>query len=472
MASMVYPVEALSIAGLVLSPCVSGAAYFGLHHRTRRRAVLAPRSDCLTDALTGLPNRQALSNWMDKNLSARRQHVGRIALFMIDLDRFKEINDERGHSTGDEILRVLGRRLRHSVDAKRGEFIAHAGGDKFFAFCSFSNHRIVPDFLARLRRALSRPVRLQGGRVTVRANFGVAFWADGVPSGETLLVRAELAMNCARNSGQQDICYYDPAMDQVIRHRLNIVDELRYAVARQQFSLCYQAQKRISDKKIVGFEALLRWEHPMLGAVSPVVFIPVAEESGLIQEVGEWVLRTACHAASQWEQPYRISVNVSAEQFHHHDLPGLVRDVLETTGLSPSRLELELTETAIFTDMARATAILNELKAMGVSIAVDDYGTGHSSLGLIRDIVFDRIKLDKLFVQNALGNETDKAIIRAVIFLGRSLQTTVLAEGVETEEQFAFLADEGCDEIQGFLLSRPLPHDLLVATGKVSLIAE
>ncbi|WP_159101633.1 GGDEF domain-containing protein [Acetobacter papayae] len=186
---MVYPVEALSIAGLVLSPCVSGAAYFGLHHRTRRRAVLAPRSDCLTDELTGLPNRQALSNWMDKNLSARRQHVGRIALFMIDLDRFKEINDERGHSTGDEILRVLGRRLRHSVDAKRGEFIAHAGGDKFFAFCSFSNHRIVPDFLARLRRALSRPVRLQGGRVTIRANFGVAFWGDGAPSGETLLIR-------------------------------------------------------------------------------------------------------------------------------------------------------------------------------------------------------------------------------------------------------------------------------------------
>lgn len=471
MANMVYPVEALSIAGLVLSPCVSGAAYFGLHHRTRRRAMLPVSPRCLTDALTGLPNRQAFSEWMEKNLSTRQQPIGRKALLMIDLDRFKEINDDRGHSVGDEILRVLGRRLRHCMDEKKGEFIAHAGGDKFFACCSFSSQRGVMDFLARMRRVLARPVRLQGGSVAVGANFGVAFWVDGAPGRDALLTRAELAMNCARSSDQQDVCYYDPAMDQALRHRLNIVDELRHAIARNQLSLCYQAQKQISDKTIVGFEALLRWEHPMLGAISPVVFIPVAEETGLIQEIGEWVLRTACHAASQWEQPYRISVNVSAEQFHHHDLPGLVREVLETTGLAASRLELELTETAIFTDMARARAILYELKDMGVSIAVDDYGTGHSSLGLIRDIVFDRIKLDKLFVQNALSNETDRAIIRAVIFLGHSLQASVLAEGVETEEQFAFLAAEGCDEIQGFLLSRPLPLDQLVATGKVRLLA-
>ena len=260
-------------------------------------------------------------------------------------------------------------------------------------------------------------------------------------------------------------------MDKALRHNLNIVDELRHAVARGQLSICYQAQKRVKDKAIVGFEALLRWEHPMLGAVSPSAFIPTAEKNGLIQEIGEWVLRSACHTASQWEEPYRISVNVSAEQFHHHDLPGLVRDVLQTTGLAPARLELELTETAIFTDMARARTTLCELKEMGVSIAVDDYGTGHSSLGLIRDIVFDRIKLDKLFVQNALENETDKAIIRAVIFLGHSLQASVLAEGVETEEQFAFLEGEGCDEIQGFLLSQPLPHEHLVASGKVRLRA-
>ena len=471
MASMVYPVEALSIAGLVLSPCVSGAAYFGLHHRTRRRAELSARPGFLTDQLTGLPNKQALSEWMEKNLSPNSQHAGRTALCIIDLDRFKAINDDKGHLAGDEILRVLGRRLRHSVDSKRGEFIAHAGSDKFFAFCFLSNHRSVPDFLTRLRRTFDKPVRLRGESVTVGANFGVAFWAHGAPGRDTLVIRAELAMNCARNSEQQNICYYDPAMDKALRHNLNIVDELRHAVARGQLSLCYQAQKRVRDKMIVGFEALLRWEHPMLGAVSPTAFIPAAEKNGLIQEIGEWVLRSACHTASQWEEPYRISVNVSAEQFHHHDLPGLVRDVLQTTGLAPARLELELTETAIFTDMARARTTLCELKEMGVSIAVDDYGTGHSSLGLIRDIVFDRIKLDKLFVQNALENETDKAIIRAVIFLGHSLQASVLAEGVETEEQFSFLEGEGCDEIQGFLLSQPLPHEHLVASGKVRLRA-
>ena len=349
--------------------------------------------------------------------------------------------------------------------------MARTAGDQFVALCHVDEDEELSEFLYRLRRATNKPLRLQDDSIAIGANFGITFWPDDATDHDTLITNAKLAVYHARDTQALRVSYYHSAMHQTVSSRLDLLEELRHALARNQLSLHYQMQKSISEDRIVGFEALLRWTHPRLGAISPAVFIPLAEENSLIQDIGAWVLRTACHTASQWREAYRISVNVSAEQFRYHDLLTLVQDVVQTTGLPPERPELELTESTIFVDQERALHTLRGLKALGISLAIDDYGTGYSSLDLIRSFNFDRIKIDKSFVSYALQNTTDMAIIRSVIFLGRVLDIPVLAEGVETEDQLAFLENEGCHEIQGFLLSRPIPLEQLVSTGCVSLTA-
>lgn len=462
--------QGLLAAGMVLLFLLARQAMHLVGRVTSSHSQHTLRLVSLTDELTGLPNRLAFHERLSHSTQTGGQ-PRRVALIAIDLNRFKEINDLRGHHTGDEVLRILGRRLKQAIHNDSHEFVARTAGDQFVALCHVDEDDELSEFLYRLRRATNKPLRLQDDSIAIGANFGITFWPDDATDHDTLITNAKLAVYHARDTQALRVCYYHSAMHQTVSSRLDLLEELRHALARNQLSLHYQMQKSIAEDRIVGFEALLRWTHPRLGSISPAVFIPLAEENSLIQDIGAWVLRTACHTASQWREPYRISVNVSPEQFRYHDLLTLVQDVVLTTGLPPERLELELTESTIFVDKERALHTLRGLKALGISLAIDDYGTGYSSLDLIRSFGFDRIKMDKSFISHALQNTTDMAIIRSVIFLGRVLDIPVLAEGVETEDQLAFLENEGCHEVQGFLLSRPIPLEQLVSTGCVSLIA-
>jgi diguanylate cyclase len=265
------------------------------------------------------------------------------------------------------------------------------------------------------------------------------------------------------------VCFYEPAMDEIARARRSLAADLRDALAHDELSVHYQVQTSVANGEVCGYEALLRWEHPRRGFVPPSEFIPIAEENGLILSIGAWVLREACSRAVSWTPPHKVAVNLSPVQFAHADLPKLVEDVLRETGLAPARLELELTESTIFADRERSLNVLQQIKALGVSVALDDFGTGYSSLDTLRSFPFDKIKLDQSFVRESESNRQATAIIRAVLALGKSLGIPVLAEGIETENQLALLAGEGCDEVQGFLLGRPAPLSQLVASGQLTL---
>ncbi|WP_049116503.1 putative bifunctional diguanylate cyclase/phosphodiesterase, partial [Burkholderia cepacia] len=301
------------------------------------------------------------------------------------------------------------------------------------------------------------------------ASFGVAIYPDDAATKAILINNADLAMYRAKASVAQSICFYEPAMDLIVRARRSLAADLRRAVADNQLSVHYQVQTSLTTGEIRGYEALLRWQHATLGTIPPTEFIPLAEENGVILEIGAWVLREACARAATWEPPYTVSVNVSAVQFMHADLTALVADVLEETGLPASRLQLELTESTIFAGRERALDTLRQIKALGVSIALDDFGTGYSSLDTLRSFPFDRIKLDQSFVADAEAKPQDRAIIRAVLALGKSLGIPILAEGIETRDQLVLLADEGCDEAQGFLLGRPAPLNEIVGSGQIAL---
>ena len=275
----------------------------------------------------------------------------------------------------------------------------------------------------------------------------------------TLIGNADAALYRAKAQGRGTICFFEAGMDKRLRERRAIQQELRAAVPRGELVLHYQPQAKIGGK-IIGFEALVRWKHPTRGLISAGTFVPIAEESGLILPIGEWVLREACREAASWPQPLQVAVNLSPAQFHHGDLPGLVHSILLETGLSAGRLELEITEGVLIGDFSRATSILRRLKALGVRIAMDDFGTGYSSLSYLHAFPFDKIKIDRAFIANLDSNPQSAAIVRAVIALGRGLDLPVVAEGVETEAQLAFLSREACSEIQGYLIGRPQPIEM------------
>lgn len=314
-------------------------------------------------------------------------------------------------------------------------------------------------------------MRLDEYEVVPGASFGVSIYPDDAPNKTGLINNADLAMYRAKGSMTRTICFYESSMDELVRARRSLAADLRTALTDNQLSLHYQVQASLSTGEICGYEALLRWKHPTHGFVPPAEFIPLAEENGLILEIGEWVLREACKEASAWDPPYMVAVNVSAAQFMHVSLATLVADVLTSTGLPAARLQLELTESTIFADRERALHTLRQIKALGVSVVLDDFGTGYSSLDTLRSFPFDKIKLDQLFVAetDAEASAVDRAIIRSVLALGKSLKIPILAEGIETPDQLALLADEGCDEAQGFLIGRPLPLAEIVDSGQITL---
>ena len=421
----------------------------------------------LNDSLTGLPNRASFIDRLDHEIDFANETDGKVVLIGIDLNRFKEVNDLRGHGIGDMVLRSLGARLAALL--QEGEFIARTGGDEFVAIQRFVDYAGLEGLLTRLKSALFDPIRGHDFEIVPGASFGVAVYPDNAGSREALISNADLAMYRAKADMTHHVCYYDQSMDDIVRARRSLANDLRIALENNELDVHYQVQTSVSTGQIRGFEALLRWNHPQRGYISPAELIPLAEESGLILQLGEWVLREACADAASWKPPYRVAVNLSPAQFTHGDLSRLVIEVLMSTGLPASRLELELTETTIFQDKERSFAVLRQIKALGVNIALDDFGTGYSSLDMLRSFPFDKIKLDRSFIHEAEGSLQAKSIIRAVLALGKSLEIPVLAEGIETQGQLTLLGDEGCDEVQGFLLGRPIPIAELVESGKISL---
>jgi diguanylate cyclase (GGDEF)-like protein/PAS domain S-box-containing protein len=404
------------------------------------------------DVLTGLANRAAFDECFAATLEHARIAGSRVSLLCIDLDGFKEINDTYGHSAGDAVLREVAKRLELTAE---GAFIARFGGDEFALIVSDDKRMTSSEIVAgRILAMMRTEIAVAEQRLTIGATIGIAQYPAHGADCESLLRNADVALYRAKGADAGTVQIFTPEMGTDVRDRRILQEDLRHAVVAGEMLLHYQPQFQ-ADGSVIGFEALARWNSPKRGMVSPAVFIEVAEDSGLIQALGEWVLREACREAAGWPQPLKISVNVSPRQFRHGDLASLVHTVLLETGLAPSRLELEITEGVLIGDFSRALSILNRLKALGVDIALDDFGTGYSSLSYLHAFPFDLIKIDRAFVSDVGTNRHSSAIVRAVIGLGRSLGVPVLAEGVETEEQRSFLFDEGCHAVQGYLTGRP-----------------
>jgi diguanylate cyclase (GGDEF)-like protein/PAS domain S-box-containing protein len=415
------------------------------------------------DSLTGLPNRVVFSDTLVQEIQLAERSGSQVAVVGIDLDKFKEVNDQHGHAAGDRVLVELTRLMSDIL--RPDEFVARFGGDEFAAIKRFDDMSEVHDFVERLEHCLFGEIGIEGFEVKTGASLGVAVFPQDAGDAGQLLANADLAMYRAKASLVTRVCFYEGAMDEAARERRSLATDLWQAVEKKQFHLHYQVQKSVSTGKTTGYEVLLRWEHPVRGNVPPTDFISLAEECGAILPIGEWVLREACKVAASWEQPHKIAVNLSPVQLGHQDMATLVRQVLVETGLNPRRLEIEITESSIITDKERALHTLRQIKALGVSIAIDDFGTGYSSLETLRAFPFDKIKLDRSFMSEVETSPQAKAIIRAILALGQSLDVPVLAEGVETADQLDILQKEGCDEAQGYLLGRPQPVTSLADTA-------
>jgi diguanylate cyclase (GGDEF)-like protein/PAS domain S-box-containing protein len=416
------------------------------------------------DLLTGMPNRAAFTACIEATVDAARKDGGTLALMCLDIDRFKEVNDVFGHMAADEFLVQLAKRLQAAVG---GAFLARLGGDEFAVIATDGDQPSAAEGLAeRILAAVDEDIVINRQNMHVGVSIGIAiFPVDGADAG-TLIANADAALYRAKAEGRGAFRFFEADMDKRLRERRMLQQELRSAIERGQLTIHYQPQARITGE-VIGFEALVRWQHPQRGLIPPATFIPLAEESGLIVSMGEWIMRQACRQAASWPKPLHIAINLSPVQFRHGDLPGLVHTVLLETGLAPSRLELEITEGVLIGDFSRAVSILRRLKSLGARIAMDDFGTGYSSLSYLQSFPFDKIKIDQAFISNLESNPQSATIIRAVIGLARGLELPVVAEGVETKDQLAFLSKESCDEIQGFLVGQPLPiEDYAALTGQ------
>jgi diguanylate cyclase (GGDEF)-like protein len=383
------------------------------------------------------------------------KNAGRLAVIGIDLDRFKEINDLRGHAAGDEALRIVGKRLSGLATAKR--FFARLGGDEFAAVIAFDDEQQLLELVARIEELLFLPLSIFGLEASTGASIGIAIFPEHGSDRERLMANADIAMYRAKKAPGQTTCFFEAGMESAAHARHELSHDLRRALERDQFQLYYQVQTSIETGQPLGYEALLRWKHPEKGFVSPAIFIPIAEETGDIVAIGEWVLRTACREAAKWTLPHKVSVNISPVQFSNAGLVQLLLSILMETQLPANRLELEITETAIIEDKVRTLHMLRQIRGIGVTVAIDDFGIGYSSLDTLRSFPFDKIKLDQSFIRELDQHPQSKAIIRAVMALGKSMSIPVLAEGVETMTQLRMLEEEGCHQAQGYLLGKPQP---------------
>jgi diguanylate cyclase (GGDEF)-like protein len=427
------------------------------------------------DALTGLPNREHFRRHAERALRGAKRKGQRMALIFLDLDEFKYINDTLGHDAGDELLCKIADYLQHSIRASDlvaklemedsiGASLSRLGGDEFTVLLpDLREIEVAAKVAERVLEQLRSPIKIQGKEFFVTGSMGIALYPNDGDSVDALLKNADIAMYHAKQGGRNNYRFYARHMDERVQLRLSMESKLKRALENAELELHYQAKVEMETGKIIGVEALLRWHNAEMGQVSPARFIPVAEETGLIVPIGEWVLETACRQGQRWRRaglaPVNIAVNLSSHQFRRGGLIDKVEQVLAATGWDAQWLELELTESVIMENAQETIRVLNQLKAMGITLSVDDFGTGYSSMAYLKRFPLDVVKIDQSFVKDIVVDPNDATIVKAIIALARGLNLTSIAEGVETEEQLRFLRQHGCDQIQGYLVNRPVPAE-------------
>ena len=417
------------------------------------------------DSLTGLANRWMFGQHLHQAMARSQRHGQPLGLLLLDLDDFKAINDGHGHAVGDQVLVEVARRLKACL--RGGDTLARLGGDEFTVLlpevAGREGARQVAD---KLLRALALPCRLHGYELHLAASIGIALYPDDAPDGDTLMRYADMAMYSAKDAGRNTYAVYASRMGRLLEEKLRLHERLKLALGQGGLSLHYQPQVDVVSGRMVGVEALARWHDPELGEISPERFIAVAVGTGLIHELGEWVMLTACRQLARWHAggiPVRVSVNLSAQQFRRRDLVERLQRLMADTGVPVQALELEITESEAMSDPQQARELLLRLRTLGVAVALDDFGTGYSSLSYLRDLPVARLKIDREFIRHIAERAADATLVRAVIGLAHTLGLPVVAEGVETGEQLAFLREHGCEACQGWLFSRAVPPEAIEA---------
>lgn len=410
------------------------------------------------DALTDLPNRVLLHDRIRQAISSAKRNGCMAGLLFVDLDRFKLINDSLSHQTGDEILQAIAKRISSIIRAD--DTLIRLGGDEFVLIAQNLTHRDDATYFAsKILSILKTPFKLNEREITISASIGISLYPVDGTSGDELLRNADLAMYAAKSLGGNTIQFYTEEMNKKVFKSFEMEAELHRALKNHEFFLCYQPEIDSITKKIMSVEALIRWQHPEKGIIPPLEFIPVAETNGLIVPIGEWVLRTACEQNKRWQMqglsPVRVAVNVSDNQFKQTDFPTLVKKILEQTKLNPSYLEIEIAENVLLNNF-NVIQVIIELKKIGVQVSLDDFGTGNSSLSYLTKLPLDRLKIDQSFLKNIKNNQTDQAIVRAILEIANSMHLKVVAEGVETQHQIEFLENNQCAGMQGYYFSKPL----------------
>lgn len=417
------------------------------------------------DHLTGLPNRVLLRDRLGQLVARAKRNKGSFGLFFLDLDHFKQVNDTLGHDKGDQLLTVVAERLGKVL--RTCDSVARHGGDEFVILVDEIKDREDASLIAcKILESFAEPIFLDDKEVFTTTSIGIAMFPDDGNDPDTLLKNADTAMYQSKEKGRNTYRFYSADMNARTLERLLLANDLRKALQQDEFHLVYQPQIDLKNGQMSGIEALLRWQHPDLGSISPSRFIPLAEETGLILPIGRWVLETACQQARAIQQqcrlPLKIAVNLSVKQFKDPHLAKQVREILRKTGLSSKDLELEITESTLMENVASSRKTLQELKEMGIGLAIDDFGTGYSSLSYLRDFAIDRLKIDKSFIRKVTTHPDDLAITKAIIVMGHIIGMKVVAEGVETKEELMLLQENECNEVQGFYFSRPLPPNELI----------
>lgn len=463
-----------------LSTCCSDLPYqliWGVCHDITERNMAQRELIKLAhhDVLTGLPNRILLHDRLQQARVFAHRMGSRFALLFLDMDRFKIINDTLGHAVGDDLLRMIAQRLKACI--RETDTIARIGGDEFVVLLhNVADQSDVSILNNKLLQELGQPFKVRSHELFVSTSGGVCIYPDDEDDVEAMMQKADIAMYHAKALGRNNIQFYNDGMDQNASRRFTIVNSIRRGLDRGEFRLYYQPKLDVLSDCIVATEALVRWQHPELGLLAPTEFIQLAEESGLIVELGEWVLREACRQNVCWHKEgmrgLRVAVNLSGYQLQHSRLVETVRTILDETGMPGELLEFEITESVIMQNPDYAVEVLNEITNLGIHISIDDFGTGYSSLAHLKRFSVNTLKIDKSFVQDVENNTTDAAIASAIIAMGSSLNLKVIAEGVETKQQMDFLRDNNCDQVQGFLISRPLPADQALKVLRQKCIVE
>lgn len=422
----------------------------------RKKAEETIRYMAHYDSLTNLPNRTLFHEKLAEAMLKAKQKDQKIGVMFIDLDRFKNINDTLGHSIGDVLLQAVANRLIGCL--RKEDSVSRLGGDEFAIFLTGVTHKEVGEIAQRIITSMSESITLDHIEIFITPSIGISMYPDDGDDIEALLKHADAAMYLAKEQGKNNYQFFSEELHQVLAKKLQLERELRKALDEKQFTLHYQPKIQLQTGQIIGMEALIRWEHPDLGLIPPIQFIPIAEETGLIVPLGEWVMRTACQQTKVWQEAgftqLAVAVNISLRQFMQNNLIEMITSILEETGLSPQYLELEITESMAL-NVDYTIRILNRLKGLGVSISIDDFGTGYSSLSYLSQFPIDRLKIDQSFVRNL--NPRNQAIIKTIIHMAHNMKIAVIAEGVETHEHVDFLKEQMCNEVQGYFYSKPLP---------------